>query len=143
MQVLDFSPVNAIVGGLLTGLGLAMVYIFNGRIGGTQGVLSGILTNPTKDEVPWRVAWILGMVSAGLVNAIWIHPGPIFIAASVPLMFLAGVFMGFGSRTANGCTSGHGLIGVSRLSKRSIVATMTFMCTTILTVFVTRHLIGA
>lgn len=143
MHVLDFSPGTAIVGGVLTGLGLAMLYVFNGRIGGTQGVMSGVLTDPTnRQEAPWRWAWILGMLTAGFINALVIHPGPIFVAASVPMMFVAGFFMGFGARTANGCTSGHGLIGVSRLSKRSIVATATFMFTTILTVFVTRHVIG-
>ena len=142
MQVLDFSPGTAIAGGLMTGFGIAMLYIMNGRIGGTQGVLSGVLTPTNRDEVPWRLAWILGMLTAGVINAHWIHPGPIFVAASVPVMFVGGFFMGFGARTANGCTSGHGLAGVSRLSKRSIVATMTFMTTTILTVFVTRHVIG-
>lgn len=137
-----FSPWSALAGGVLIGAAAAMLALLNGRIAGISGVLGGLL-RPLRGDLGWRIAFIAGLVGApaayGLLAA-W--PRPQIDAGSATLV-AAGLLVGFGTRLGSGCTSGHGVCGLSRLSLRSLVATGAFMAAGFATVFVVRHLIGA
>ncbi|APR79353.1 Putative transmembrane protein [Minicystis rosea] len=137
-----FTPFSALIGGLLIGLSASILLLFNGRIAGISGILGGIVI-PKPGDVAWR-AWFLAGLVAGGIAALRLWPGAFAEAppASWAAIVLAGLFVGFGTRLSNGCTSGHGVCGISRLSRRSIVATMTFMATGAITVLVVHHLGG-
>jgi uncharacterized membrane protein YedE/YeeE len=138
----DFTPLPALLGGVLIGLSAAVKLLLNGRIAGISGIAGGLLT-PTRRELPWRAAFIIGLVAGGLLLAL-LYPAafPAQKAAPSIILVAAGLLVGFGSRLGSGCTSGHGVCGIARLSKRSIIATMTFMTTGALAVFAARHLLG-
>ena len=124
---------EAILGGLLIGIGLSGMLIGLGRISGASGVVAGMLDG-RRAELPWRLMFLAGMVASGLVA--WIVSPAVFDAEaprSLPLLAFAGVLVGTGCRLGNGCTSGHGVCGISRLSLRSIIATMVFMATGVAT----------
>lgn len=138
----SFTPVSALAGGLLIGASTALLLILNGRIAGISGILGGLL-QPRREELGWRLAFLAGLLAAPLIYAAVGGAVPsVSIDAPLPLLILAGLLVGFGTRLGAGCTSGHGVCGIGRGSPRSIVATLVFMATAILTVFVTRHLIG-
>ena len=138
----EFTPLSALVGGVLIGVSAAIALLFNGRIAGVSGIAGGLLT-PTRREFPWRAAFVGGLVIGGLLLAlIWPRAFPAAPSVSTPVLIAAGLLVGFGSRLGSGCTSGHGVCGIARLSRRSIAATLTFMTTGAATVYVTRHLIG-
>jgi uncharacterized protein len=129
----------AMVGGALIGLSASLYWTLDGRIAGISGILSGALVNAGRER--WlRVCFLLGLLAAGLGFAIFTSRVP---APSLPLLplALAGFLVGFGTRMSGGCTSGHGVCGLSRLSLRSLVAVLTFMATAALAVFVTRHVL--
>ncbi len=136
-----FTPWSALIGGVLIGLAAAMLVLLNGRIAGISGVLGGLL-RPVSGDVAWRVAFVLGLVGSpwvyGLVTA-WPVPR---IDAGYTALVVAGLLVGVGTRYGSGCTSGHGVCGLSRLSPRSLVATVAFMAAGFLTVFVLRHVLG-
>lgn len=136
-----FTPWSALIGGVLIGLAAAMLVLLNGRIAGISGVLGGLL-RPVSGDVAWRVAFVLGLVGSpwvyGLVTA-WPVPR---IDAGYTALIVAGLLVGVGTRYGSGCTSGHGVCGLSRLSPRSLVATVAFMAAGFLTVFVLRHVLG-
>lgn len=138
----NFTPFASTLGGLLIGLSAAIVLHGLGRIAGISGIFGGLLFRTTGD-VAWRVAFVAGLLVSGLTMA-RLRPSMFETAdlASLPLVAIAGLLVGFGTRMGNGCTSGHGVCGLSRLSPRSLVATITFMTTGGLTVFVGRHLLG-
>src|SRR6185312_1218145 len=129
MDVAHFTPLSALVGGALIGLSAVLLWILNGRVAGIAGIV-GQLLRPAPGDAAWRAA-ALHPASFGL------PPG------GRGTLLVGGVLVGFGTRLGNGCTSGHGLCGVSRLSPRSIVATMIFMAVGMATVFVVRHVGGA
>ncbi len=137
-----FTPWSALAGGVLIGIAAAMFVLLNGRIAGISGVIGGLL-KPVKGDVAWRTAFVLG-----LVGAPWIYvlitalPEP-QIDAQFGALVLAGLLVGAGTRYGSGCTSGHGVCGLSRLSPRSLVATAAFMGAGFATVFVTRHVLGS
>ena len=135
-----YTPSNSLAGGVLIGAAAAMLVLLNGRIAGISGILSGLL-KPVKGEVAWRAAFVIGLVAAplayGLVNAV----PRLQIDASYGTLVLAGLLVGFGTRMGSGCTSGHGVCGISRLSLRSLVATLAFMGAGFATVFVVRHVL--
>lgn len=136
-----FTPVSAIAGGLMIGLAAALFILLNGRIAGISGILGGLLT-PKANDITWRLAFLAGLIGAPLV---WLafQPLPaIRIDADYPTLILAGLIVGIGTRYGSGCTSGHGVCGISRLSLRSIVATLSFMATGFLTVYLVRHGLG-
>lgn len=138
----NFTPWTALAGGALIGVASAMFVLFNGRIAGITGILGGLL-RPKLRDIGWRLAFIIGLILAPLVW-LWFAPLPdIQIDASNTLLAIAGLIVGIGTRYGSGCTSGHGVCGISRLSPRSIIATVAFMATGVLTVFVARHLLGA
>jgi hypothetical protein len=138
------SPVFALTGGLLIGLAAALFLLLAGRIAGISG-LTAIAARIGSGGTPWAQAasFIVGLpVGAWLVASVVRRPD-IAVTTSIPLLITAGLLVGFGTRLANGCTSGHGVCGVARLSPRSLIATAIFMGSGGLTVFVMRHLIGA
>ena len=137
------SPLFAIGGGLLIGSAAALLLLLTGRIAGVSG-MAATAVRIADSGPPWRLAaaFVLGLPLGATVASVFIRQPNIEITASAPILIVAGLLVGFGTRLGNGCTSGHGVCGIGRLSLRSIVATLTFMATAIATVFVMRHLIG-
>ncbi|AVQ85821.1 YeeE/YedE family protein [Variovorax sp. PMC12] len=136
-----FTPLAALAGGALIGLAAAMFVLLNGRIAGISGVLGGLL-RPSRGDVAWRVAFLLGLVGAPCVHLLFAALPSVRIDADYGALILAGLLVGVGTRYGAGCTSGHGVCGLSRLSPRSLVATAAFMGAGFATVFVVRHLFG-
>ena len=134
-----FTPWSALIGGMLIGLAVAMFALLNGRIAGISGVLGGLF-RPTRGDIGWRVAFIAGLVGASMVYGFFATLPAVQIDASYVALVVAGLLVGVGTRYGSGCTSGHGVCGLSRLSPRSLVATLTFMSAGFVTVFVVRHL---
>ena len=136
-----FTPWSALAGGALIGLAAALLLLLNGRIAGISGVLGGLL-KPASGDVAWRAAFVLGLVAAPLAyGLVALAPAPLIEASNLTLI-VAGLLVGVGTRYGAGCTSGHGVCGVSRLSPRSLVATACFMGAGFATVFVIRHLLA-
>jgi uncharacterized membrane protein YedE/YeeE len=134
----SFTPAAALAGGLLIGAAASWLVLFNGRIAGISGMLGGLLDRAS--DWPWRLAFVLGLLLAPLLWSRLIGPLPAMqLTATVPRLLLAGVLVGIGTRLASGCTSGHGVCGLSRLSPRSLLATLTFMASAMLTVLVLHH----
>lgn len=134
------SAVWALTGGLIIGLSATLLLLFNGRIAGISGVISRLL-NLKSGDIIWRVAFVVGLISGGFVLArLTTDRFTSDQAISIWRLAVAGLLVGFGSSLGGGCTSGHGVCGVSRLSKRSVMATLTFMATGIFTVFLMRYL---
>lgn len=136
-----FAPWPALAGGVLIGIAAAMFVLLNGRIAGVSGVLGGLL-NPARGDVAWRMSFVLGLLIAPTVYGLFSVGSPLRIDAGDGALVLAGVLVGVGTRYGSGCTSGHGVCGLSRLSLRSLVATLAFMAAGFGTVFVSRHLLG-
>jgi uncharacterized protein len=136
-----FTPLASLAGGALIGLAAALFVLLNGRIAGISGVLGGLL-RPVRGDVGWRVAFVLGLLGAPLVYALFTAVPAPRIAAGWVALIVAGLLVGVGTRYGAGCTSGHGVCGLSRLSPRSLVATLTFMGAGFVTVFVLRHLLA-
>lgn len=136
------SALNALYGGLLIGLAASLLILFNGRIAGISGILGGLLT-PQPGGVAWRVLFLVGLIISPLVYSTFAPLPTIELKADSNLLIIAGLLVGFGTRLGNGCTSGHGVCGMARLSTRSIVATVTFMIAGIITVFIMRTMVGA
>src|SRR5687767_14084061 len=135
-----FTPWASLAGGLLLGLASAFFILVNGRILGISGIVGGLL-QPAPGDAGWRVSFLLGLMSAPLAYAAVATPLAPRIDAGWAMLVAAGLLVGIGTRYGSGCTSGHGVCGLSRLSPRSMVATGAFMAAGIATVFVTRHLI--
>ena len=133
-----FTPASALAGGALIGLAAALLWLLNGRIAGISGVLGGLLT-PVKGDMGWRIAFVLGVMAAPLLYALVATPAAAQIDADYPTLIVAGLLVGVGTRYGSGCTSGHGVCGVSRLSPRSLVATACFMAAGFVTVWLIRH----
>lgn len=134
-----FTPWSSLAGGLLIGLATALLLLLSGRIAGISGIVGGLL-RPGKGDVAWRVAFVLGLFAAPLVFVLAMPLPRVVIDASTTTLIIAGLLVGVGTRYGSGCTSGHGVSGLSRGSRRSIVATASFMVAGFLTVFVVRHL---
>lgn len=136
----NFTPWSALAGGIIIGLSAAGFILLNGRIAGISGILGGLLV-PQKRDVLWRIAFLAGMFAAPLLWMMTAELPPIEIKASYPVLVAAGLLVGIGTRYGSGCTSGHGVCGLSRLSARSLTATLTFMVAGFVTVYILRHLI--
>ena len=136
-----FTPWSALAGGGLIGISVALLILLNGRIAGITGIIGGLF-KPVKGDITWRIAFTFGLIIAPIVWLLFGKLPEIIIDANYGLLVVAGLIVGFGARLGSGCTSGHGVCGISRLSPRSIVATLAFMGTGFLTVFVARHLLG-
>ncbi len=135
-----FTPWSALAGGLLIGLAAAMFALLNGRIAGISGILGGLL-RPVRGDVVWRAAFIAGLAAAPLAYAIFSTLPAVQVDASNSVLVIAGLLVGIGTRYGSGCTSGHGVCGLSRLSPRSLAATAAFMGAGFAVVFVVRHLV--
>jgi uncharacterized protein len=136
----NFTPWSSLLGGLLIGVGAAAMLLVNGRILGVSGIVGGLLP-PREGDAAWRLWFVAGLIVPPLLLRLSdTIDGPDF-AGSLPLIACAGLLVGFGSRMGSGCTSGHGICGVARLSARSIAATLCFVLTGFLTVYVIRHLL--
>jgi uncharacterized membrane protein YedE/YeeE len=136
-----FDPVSALVGGALIGLAAALLMLLNGRIAGVSGILGGALAR--ERDSGWRVAFLAGLIAAPLIMGALGDPLPApRMPASWAVVIAGGLLVGFGTRLGGGCTSGHGVCGMARLSPRSIVATCMFMATAMVVVAVMRHGLG-
>lgn len=136
-----FSPYSALAGGVVIGIATAMFLILNGRIAGISGILGGLF-RPMPGDILWRVAFIIGLIAAPTV---WVAIAPmpeIRIDAGYDTLILAGLLVGVGTRFGSGCTSGHGVCGLSRFSIRSLFATLSFMFSGFVMVFIVRHAFG-
>ncbi|KGD84138.1 hypothetical protein C7434_2412 [Pantoea sp. PNA 14-12] len=133
-----FTPIQSLAGGLLIGAAAGLLVLFCGRIAGISGILGGLLKRQSADK-PWRFAFIAGLVLSPLVFQLFSALPAIDIDASWGRLVLAGLLVGLGARLGSGCTSGHGVCGLSRLSPRSLVATLVFMLTAMLTVGMMGH----
>jgi len=140
----NFTPYTSLAGGILLGISASILRYLNGRIAGISGMIGGILNNPSVTEKMWRLAFIVGLVAGAFV---YNHFFPISIQAregvTTPLLVVGGLLVGFGTSMGSGCTSGHGICGVSRFSLRSLTATAVFLVSGIVTVYVVKHMIGA
>lgn len=140
----NFTPIASLAGGILIGVSASILMFFNGRIAGISGIVAGIFNSPSTIEKMWRFAFVVGLIAGAFVYA---HFFPINIEPrehmTTGLLVVGGLIVGFGTAMGGGCTSGHGVCGMSRLSLRSITATMTFLISGIVTVYVVNYLIGA
>jgi hypothetical protein len=136
-----FTPLSSLAGGVLIGVAAALLALCNGRIAGISGIVGGLL-RPHRGDVKWRAAFVIGLILAPLLYRVLAPLPEIRIEAGTGLIILAGLLVGVGTRYGAGCTSGHGICGLSRRSPRSIVATLSFMAAGFATVFVMRHLLA-
>ncbi|CAM2871488.1 YeeE/YedE family protein [Janthinobacterium lividum] len=134
-----FTPWASLAGGMLIGLAAALLILFNGRIAGISGILGGLL-RPRSGDLGWRIAFLAGLIGTPLLYQLWQALPPVQIDAGTPALIVAGLLVGVGVRYGAGCTSGHGVCGLSRLSPRSLAATIAFMAAGFLTVYLLRHL---
>jgi len=137
----SFTPGGALVGGMLIGAAAALLVLFNGRIAGISGIVAGLLQPPSRDT-GWRVLFVLGLLLASLLYGAVTALPAVRIDAGYPQVVLAGLLVGVGTRYGAGCTSGHGVCGLSRFSPRSAVATASFMGAGFVSVYLLRHLAG-
>jgi uncharacterized membrane protein YedE/YeeE len=137
----DFTPVSALIGGGLIGLSATILLAVNGRLAGVSGIMAGLVPS-ARDDAMWRILFIVGLLG-GAAAWLLVTGGPV-IAFDVgwPVIVIGGLLTGIGTRIGAGCTSGHGVCGIARLSPRSIVATATFVAVGALTVLISRHMIG-
>ena len=138
-----FTPLQSLSGGVLIGLAAVLLMAVMGRVMGATGILAGVMSPSDRSDFAWRAAVVLGMVSGPA--AVWAMTGAlpaVQVPVSTPMLLVGGFIVGVGVTYGSGCTSGHGVCGMARLSPRSIAATLTFMATTFLTVFVVRHVVG-
>lgn len=141
--VTEFTPVTALAGGLLIGISALIMLVFNGRIAGISGIVGNLFVSRGSDFI-WRLAFTIGLIAGAWI---WLNHGPagaleLHLEADLPTMLLAGFIVGSGTRLGKGCTSGHGVCGIGRVSPRSLVATVVFMSVAGITVFLIRHVFG-
>lgn len=140
-MVENFTPLSGFIGGLLIGLSSVLMMLFNGKIAGISGIVGGLLAREGS-KVGWRAVFIVGLLLGAFVYMLATGgPIPVSLQASLLVMVIAGLLVGFGTRLGSGCTSGHGVSGIARFSKRSIVATLVFFAAAIVTVFLTHHVL--
>ena len=141
-MIADFDPVSSLAGGLLIGLASVLLMALIGRIAGISGIAVGILNNASGDRL-WRFAFLGGLIAAPvLYGSIAGAPVPIDITPSTPALLVGGVLVGFGAILGGGCTSGHGVCGLGRLSVRSLVSVVVFMTTAVVVYNLSRHVFG-
>jgi uncharacterized membrane protein YedE/YeeE len=136
----NFTPIAALTGGVLIGLSASAMLLLDGKIAGISGILGGLL-KPVEGDTLWRICFLAGLLAGGLLLRVFLPSAFDFgLVRPFPFLVGAGLLVGFGTRLGSGCTSGHGICGVSRLSPRSLVATATFISTGALTVYLLNHL---
>ncbi|HEN3632281.1 TPA: YeeE/YedE family protein [Yersinia enterocolitica] len=135
----NFTPFSALTGGVLLGIAVTILWLCNGRIAGISGILGGLLP-PKGGDIFWRVAFLLGLIMAPIIYSIFTDLPVIQIDADLPVLIVAGLLVGIGTRYGAGCTSGHGVCGLARFSPRSLLATLSFMLIGFATVWLVHHL---
>jgi uncharacterized membrane protein YedE/YeeE len=137
----NFTPLSATAGGVLIGISVTLLLLFNGRIGGVSGIMNGALSAPKGDRI-WRLTFLAGLVLGAFIFHL-LAPDFTVLRQGYPLLLLGlgGFLIGFGTRMGGGCTSGHGICGIANLSIRSLIATLTFMATGMITVYTIRHIL--
>ena len=139
----NFTPISAAIGGALIGLAAVLLMRLNGRIAGITGIFAGLI-EPARNDRAWRAAFVIGLLVAPLSAALIGYTVPIpQLPSSLAVIAAAGLLVGSATRLSNGCTSGHGICGIARLSQRSIIATGVFMVAAMIVVALTRHVVGA
>ena len=139
----DFTPIASFAGGLLIGAAAVLLMLVQGRILGATGILRNAILPTSRAEFGWRAAMLAGMVSAPAVYYLLTGQMPVVeVPVSTPMLVIGGVLVGLGVTYGSGCTSGHGVCGLARFSKRSLVATLCFMASAVVTVFIIRHVLG-
>jgi|SRR5579863_1377172 len=139
----NFTPLASLLGGILIGLSASAMLLLDGRIAGISGILGGVL-KPVKGDTLWRICFLSGLLAGGLLLKILLPGAFDFgIIRPFPLLAIAGLLVGFGTRLGSGCTSGHGVCGISRLSPRALVATATFIFAGALAVYLVNHLLSS
>ncbi len=142
MSIVNFTPIPALIGGILIGLAATLVLLLNGKLAGISGIVARVV-RPVPGDTAWRAVFLLGMVAGGaLTFAVWPSTSAFGLDASWSRILIGGLLVGIGTRVGGGCTSGHGVCGISLGSRRSIVATLTFMATGFATVYVLRHVLA-
>lgn len=145
MEIINFTPVSAFIGGSLIGLSAAILLLINGRIAGISGIAGGVIF-PEKGDMDWRIVFIVGLIIGGFIyqwSGLGVGVNHIQAVVDTPMLIVAGLLVGIGTTIGTGCTSGHGICGLARRSPRSLVATLSFMASAFVTVFIVRQLIGA
>lgn len=144
MEIVNFTPIPAFIGGALIGLSAALLLWAKGRVAGISGIAGGIIY-PAKGDMDWRIVFVIGLIIGGLIYQ-WLGFGAgvshIQAVVDTPLLIIAGLLVGIGTTIGAGCTSGHGICGLARRSPRSLVATLSFMASAFVTVFIVRHVVG-
>lgn len=138
----NFTLIASLLGGLLIGIAAALLILFNGKIAGISGIIGGLIS-ANRDDRFWRIAFLVGLIISPSVWQIFYPLPTIQISSNTPLVIIAGLLVGIGTRIGSGCTSGHGVCGISRFSTRSIIATLMFMAVGFITVFLVRHVFSA
>jgi uncharacterized protein len=137
----NFTPFSSLTGGILIGLSASAMLLFDGKIAGISGIVAGVL-RPIKGDTLWKACFLAGVLAGGLLLRVLLpHAFDFGVVRSSGVLALAGLLVGFGTRLGNGCTSGHGVCGVSRVSMRSIVATATFITSGAVVVFIVNHML--
>ncbi|WP_233144540.1 YeeE/YedE family protein [Methyloprofundus sedimenti] len=138
----NFTPVSALSGGALIGLSVSLLLLFNGRMAGISGIMNGMFSAPKKEEI-WRGLFLMGLILGAFIFQLLTNNSlQLRLGYPILLIILGGFLVGFGTRMGNGCTSGHGICGIATFSLRSIAATITFMLSGMITVFILKHLLG-
>ncbi len=146
MTIINFTPGPALLGGALIGLAAAFLLLAKGRVVGISGIAGGIIYPESKEDIGWRLVFLIGLVLGGFIyqaNGFGAGVEHIEAIVSTPMLIVGGLLVGIGTQVGTGCTSGHGICGLARRSPRSLVATLCFMGSAIVTVYITRHLMGA
>lgn len=139
----NFTPVSALIGGVLIGIAATLLLLFNGKILGVSGIIAQAISKPVSQSV-WNLMFLVGLILGTILYRIVSEDRlSISIEASIPILIFAGLLVGFGTNLGSGCTSGHGVCGIARFSKRSIVATITFMISGVMTVYIVKHIVGS
>ncbi|HYT96348.1 MAG TPA: YeeE/YedE family protein [Casimicrobiaceae bacterium] len=138
----SFTPWSALIGGVIIGIAAAMLALLNGRVAGISGIVGGLM-RPSFPDLTWRAAFVAGLLVSPILYAMVATLPPIDVESGYPVIVIAGLLVGIGTRYGAGCTSGHGVCGLSRFSLRSVVATAVFMLAGFATVYVARHVIAS
>jgi len=134
----NFTLIASLLGGLLIGIAAALLILFNGKIAGISGILGGLIS-ANQEDLFWRIAFLVGLIISPSVWQLFSPLPSIEVSSNISLLVIAGLLVGFGTRVGSGCTSGHGVCGISRYSTRSIVATLLFMAVGFITVYLVKH----
>ena len=140
--MIEPNVAGGVIGGALIGISSVLMLLLLGRITGIAGILTGVITWNKADGLPWRAAFVIGLVLGAVLYQIFVGPLPMDMQAGTPVLIIAGLLVGMGTRLGSGCTSGHGVCGISRFAPRGIVSTLIYLAAGAVTMAVARHVLG-